>query len=174
MAKQITTEEELNAQIAAIEEMKAAAIEQFKTVKTAAIDAAVKKAGVGIQKDFKEYKSDKESVEELKKTLNEKLESMSSKYKAIKDALMQTGVKESYIDEFMGVAPKAKAVKAAGTGTGTDRAKRTAVVYPDGSKHTWTELALSQGMTEAELTGTSAHREFMAKFKKLPAGYKEE
>ncbi len=148
-----------------------------KAAKERSISEAVGKAGAEFEQKFGVFlskrKQDASYTEKINEFLTKRAEVrkyLVDEYKPVRDTLVSAGAKEEYLADVIGEAPKAPSAKAAGTGT---KAKRTSVVYPDGSKHTWVEFSKLQGFTDDQLEGNSAKRVYLGKNKELPSGYSE-
>lgn len=166
------TPEELAALIAELEEKRNKAVSDMKAARQKSVSDAVGKAGADFELKFGEYLTRQKQVEEARKSLAENVKFLNDKYKEIRDQLVAAGAKEEYLGDVIGQPPSAGKVKAAGTGTGT-KAKRTHVVYPDGTSHTWVDFCLAQGYTKDQLEGNSAKRVYLGKNQTLPSGYSE-
>lgn len=174
----VQTPEEIQALIKELEAKKVQLLADEKAAKERSISEAVGKAGSEFEQKFGTYLQKRkhvaqtvEKITAMRAGLNEDIKYLSDQYKVVRDTLVSAGAKEEYLADVIGEAPKAPTAKAAGTG-GT-KAKRTSVVYPDGSKHTWVEFSKTQGFTDEQLEGNSAKRVYLGKNQTLPSGYSE-
>ncbi len=172
------TPEELQALIKeALERIEKLKVEE-KESKQRAIAEAVGRAGADFEQKYGQYiahkNRDNEIAGKMVKLLSERAEIkqyLVDQRKPILDTLVGLGVKEEYVQEALGEAPKAPAAKAAGVAG--ERAPRTHIVAPDGKSMTWWQMVESKGHSKGDLKKGSAHAFYLAKYKTLPEGYSE-